>query len=314
MWACEQRPGLGVHGRIRDLFEPHDGPPAVGCCGRLPDSSYAGLLAPIGNAVPWAIGLAWLAVACSWRRQGPSLALTLVLLALVHLVPETLVFAAFLLCAHWSTDRLNRWAALSLLAGLSWLSFAWWRGGDSAVPMSVVLGLFLVSIGIDWSLARLQKSGRIDPRHAWRPPFLAIMISLPLFWFQAVVLYQAFRERPLVRWGLERQAGEWLDEHTDPGSTILASAHVAFWAGRANAGEEAANVSDWPSFSAVLTETTPDYVVVNRQINADQLIRTDWFQERYETLTRLASPYESSSPYAVWGYRPPFTIWARVGR
>ena len=114
---------------------------------------------------------------------------------------------------------------------------------------------------------------------------------------QVVILQQNFQQRPLTQIQLEREVGEWLNANTAAEATLLAEPAVAFWAERtAVAGFD----NEW----RVETAVSPDFIVLSRHITADQLTRTNWFQEQYEALTEFASPYSSASPYSVWGYRP----------
>lgn len=126
---------------------------------------------------------------------------------------------------------------------------------------------------------------------------LLLVVLLGLVWGVGWV-----RERPLTRYQLEQQMGDWLAANSIPGATVAGSPRIAKLAGRT--ALQLADETDLVGSLLVLEAAPPDYVIVSRHIAADQLIRTGWFQERYTRLHEAASPYYSASPYTIWGYRP----------
>jgi hypothetical protein len=181
-------------------------------------------------------------------------------------------------------------------AGLIWVGLMFVFDGELGLLATVVAGLLLSGVGIDWLVVCLKTGQR------WQKDFLTFILFLPLLVAQLVLVERRFAERPLPRFQLEQQAGIWLLENSDPEATVAGSVRVAYWADRIWM-----SLADGNDFVDPLTtndETLPDYVILGRNIEAGQWMRTGWFQERYKMLHQVASSFDSSSPYTIWGYRP----------
>ncbi len=183
-----------------------------------------------------------------------------------------------------------------LIAALVWPIVALLGGAETAVAALAILGFFLIGSGLARIVEWFQDRDFIRLKEPGYGSVLLVLLAVPFLAIQLVVLQQDFQQRPVTQARLERQVGEWLNVQTTADVTLLAEPAVAFWAGRTAV---ARLNSEWGAGTAVI----PDYIVLNRHIAADQLVRTNWFQGRYETLTEFTSPYFSASPYTVWGYR-----------
>ncbi|MCP4427153.1 MAG: DUF4401 domain-containing protein [Chloroflexi bacterium] len=181
-----------------------------------------------------------------------------------------------------------------LIAALVWPPLALLWGGNTAVAAFAILSFFLMGLGMTQIVQWLQDHALVKSKKPSYGRILLALLALPPLAAQAFALQRQFQRRPLVRAQLERETGDWLHEATDADVTLLADPAVVFWAGRTVVS----------GLDGAWGAGTADYVVLSRHVASDQLMRTNWFQERYEALTEFASPYSAASPYVVWGYRP----------
>jgi hypothetical protein len=195
---------------------------------------------------------------------------------------------------------------LGLLACL--LVFA----GDGVMGRSCLLvaSALLAGLGIDWSAKWIETRARVQPvrllnRTVPLPACLVLIALLPLGIAQINSLRHRYQARPHARYEVERQVGEWLSSHAEPGATVLGSASIgylsdrpsALWNGTARDGAQISLLIE------TLNALRPEYCVSTNTIPWNSLTRTGWFQERYELLGRYETAYDSQSPLIVWGYR-----------
>ena len=185
-----------------------------------------------------------------------------------------------------------------LYVAVGWTAVSLLSSGEMGVVLTVVTGWLLVGCGLHYLLTRLQTS------HKHTHSLILTAITLPLFAFSLLSLGQLYDARPLVRYDLENQASTWLQAHSQPQNTLMASAHLLNLGERSGtAWPEQALSHSQPLINALQT-AAPDYVVTSRAIPFDQLQRAAWFQENYIDLQQFDSPYESTAPLTIWGYRP----------
>ena len=202
---------------------------------------------------------------------------------------------------------------LGLLAATQralWAGFLWGaistlsEGGAARAPLAA-LGLFLAGLGIDWAIGWLQVRDvfRLDrPRLAVS---LALVAGLPLGIAQASSLLDRYQFRPVVRQALEGKAADWLRVHSEPAAVILGSERVGYLADRPTLVWDGTNASDEDRalLLKALSEDPPEYCVSFRSLAWDLLLHADLFQDGYEPLQAFESPYDSTSPFVIWGYR-----------
>lgn len=193
----------------------------------------------------------------------------------------------------------------ALWAGLLWGTVSVLGGGTAAGIPLATLGLFLAGLGVDWLVEWVEARSlvRLD-----RPALalgLALVAGLPLGIAQASSLLQRYQFRPVVLQELEGQAAGWLRAHAEPAAVVLSSERVGYltdrsvlpWDGTGGGREDLAALLE------ILSQDPPEYCVSFRSLAWDRLTRTEWFQDAYEPLQQFESPYDSTSPFTVWGYR-----------
>ena len=323
----------------------------------------------LGTAVPWAVGLAWIAIASARGKRWAIQTCALALMLCTHLGWSTLVLAASLFVLQWVEQRrLPVWATvivgvvalgwglmaaqqavappldvphpnlvelqrsiqqlldeselywlflpfigLGLLAvtrkalwvGSLWGAASILSGGAVARATMAVIGLFLVGLGIEWVIRWLDVHNLVRLDRLSLAVGLTLVAGLPLGIAQTSSLVQRYQFRPVAKHALEQRAADWLQAHTEPTATILASERLGYLADQLTLPWDG-NRIDPAALSSLLeslTENPPAYCVSFRSIAWDSLMRTLWFQDGYEPLEQFESPYEPTSPFTIWGYR-----------
>jgi len=189
-------------------------------------------------------------------------------------------------------------------AGLLWGAFTLVIADPVGEPAAIVASPFLASLGIDWTIKWLDAQDSTQLDHRMLTVGLVLIAALPLGIAQATSLYHRYQARPLARHAIERQVGDWLSARSEPEDTVFGSRRIAclahgpavLWDGRAQDQVEMSSVMD------VLNARPPRYCVSFNTIAWSWLTRTGWFQDRYEPLQTFETPYDSTSPFTVWGY------------
>lgn len=196
-------------------------------------------------------------------------------------------------------------ARKALWVGILWAAVSILTGGQMAHSMLVSLGLFLTGWGVEWVTEWIRTRSIVRLDRFTLVPGLALVVVLPLAVAQASSIVWRYQFRPVGLEGLERQAGDWLRTRTEPAATVLGSWHVGYLADRAIIPWDGAD-SDrvkMANLMSILVENPPDYCVSFGSIAWDHLMQTGWFQDGYQVLYRLESPYEPASPLTIWGHR-----------
>jgi hypothetical protein len=281
----------------------------------------------------WAIAMLGL----QWRQQRRfprTSALVLAVSASASALMAVVAFGAPLAMPRFSLAGLrdlgqllaeSEWYWLGLpLVGLGLLAVrqkAVWLGllggllvstGDGAIGglCLLVASALLAGLGVDWSAKwietrTLARPVRLLHRTVPVPICLALIALLPLGIAQVSSLRYRYQARPHARYEIERQVGEWLSSHAEPGGTVLGSAQIGYLADRPavvwnGAARDGAQIS---LLIETLNASPPEYCVSTNTIAWDWLTWTGWFQERYELLGRYETAYDAQSPLLLWGYR-----------
>jgi len=265
------------------------------------------IVSTLGTEASWTVALAWLAVYATvskrWRVQTGALALML----FTRLDCITLSLAVLLLIIQGIRERhFPLWTGLILAAvGLGWRANSIPVSGIAVEAMAITLGLFMVGLGIGWIVEWVSARSILRLDHLALTVSVALVVGAPLGMVQAASLWQQYQLRPVARWELERQAGDWLRARAEPAATILTSEQVGYLADRvaipwdgSESGQE-----ELTSLLQTLTKAPPDYCVSFDSIGWGQLRRTSWFRESYEPLQMFDSPYDAASPLTIWRYR-----------
>ena len=193
----------------------------------------------------------------------------------------------------------------SLGVGLLWSAVCALIGGPAAGTMLAVLGVFLAGLGIDLIVEWVATHNLVQSSGLVLVVSLAFLAGLPLGVAEVTSLLHRFRLRPVVRHELEEQAADWLRANSEPTAVVLSSERVGYLADRPTLPWDG-SASDQTRLVGLLeplTEAPPQYCVSRRSIGWDLLMRTVWFEDGYEPLQQFQSPYDASSPFAIWGYR-----------
>lgn len=192
----------------------------------------------------------------------------------------------------------------ALWAGLLWATVSILTDSAVAGTMMISLGLFLAGLGIDRVIQWIETHNVVRLDRAPLAVSLALVAGLPLGIAQASSLVRRYSSRPAVRQELEQQAGDWLRAHSEPTATILGPERVGYVADRAtfpwNGESDPMEVA---SLLKALNENPPGYCVSFTSIAWYHLTQTEWFQESYESLHTIESPYDATSPFTIWRYR-----------
>ncbi|MEA3342257.1 MAG: hypothetical protein U9R15_20005 [Chloroflexota bacterium] len=267
------------------------------------------IVSTLGTEASWAVALTWLAVSATvskrWRVQTGALALLL----FTRLDCITLSLAALLVIAQGVRGRrFPLWTSLILAAaGLCWglTANSIPVSGVAAEAMATTLGLFMVGLGIGWIVEWIKTRSILRLDHLAITVSAALVLGSPLGMIQASSLWQRYQFRPVARWELERQAGDWLRARAEPAATILTSERVGYLADRVAIpwdGSESGQ-AELTLLLQALTQSPPDYCVSFDSIGWDHLMRTSWFQDSYEPLQMFDLPYDGASPLTIWRYR-----------
>lgn len=186
---------------------------------------------------------------------------------------------------------------LSIAALLLFLLFLLLVDGALSALLVTTAMAISIAIGLNHLLRRSSSVTLPDRDRSVTPIFLAIVVVLPFLLLQGMAMGRRFVSRPIDYWHLERQAGRWLEGHSDETVTVHASAHVTYIADRATSALPA------NGYDGTLDDP-PDYLVLARNLANEQLMHADWFREGYVDVASFSSPYDAAAPLTVWGYRP----------
>ena len=205
------------------------------------------------------------------------------------------------LLATLSTARTRK----VLWVGLLWGVIFTLSGDAASGGMLAALGLFLAGLGLDRIIKWIERHDVVRLDRLTLAVSLALVAGLPLGIAQASSLLQRYQLRPVVRQELEQRAGDWLRAHSEATATVFGSERVGYLADRATLPWDGgkSDQAELADLLKALNENPPRYCVSFRSLAWDHLMRTDWFQDRYEPLQQFESPYDSTSPFTVWGYR-----------
>jgi hypothetical protein len=191
-----------------------------------------------------------------------------------------------------------------------WSALALVGTGLEAGAAPGVMGLFLASVGgertIRWITAQdLSLPGRIR-RHtlAWKA---CLVLGVLLLLGAPIVcsLQHRYRNRPVDRHAIERQAADWLSSYADPDTVVLDSGpigHMAdlptlLWDGIARDRTGMSRLMDR------LNADLPEYAISRNTVAWGWLAHTDWFQDRYEPVQHFETEHDAASPVTIWRYR-----------
>lgn len=174
-----------------------------------------------------------------------------------------------------------------------------WHDLRLSVPLWAALDL-LVAAGFAALTPHLD-------RRVLHRAIVVLSLAALVFW-QGNGLIRDWRLRPTDRLALYEAIGQWLGENSLPSETVAAqqSGLIGYLSQRtAIPLPETARSSDRVTgLIAAIAETRPDHCIALNDLAWAGVRSSPWFQERYEPVHQLASPYDAATPLTVFRYSP----------
>jgi hypothetical protein len=174
-----------------------------------------------------------------------------------------------------------------------------WHDLRLALPLWAALDL-LFAAGFAALVPRLE-------RRALHQAIVVLSLAALVLW-QGNTLAQDWRLRPTDRLALYEAIGQWLHENSLPTETVASqqSGLAGYLAQRASIPlPDAAHSADLGAdIITAIDAARPDYCVAQNDLAWAGVRSQPWFQERYEEIYRLASPYDAATPLTVFRYTP----------
>ena len=265
---------------------------------------------PLGASVVVAgLGLGWLWLALrtwgvgvlrpSWMEGR---------LWLNHLLRESQLYWLYLplmSLGALAVRKMRSHRGLLCVAVVLWWGLALTGAGPTAQAGAATVTFLLSTFGIAWAVRWVQGRELSGLREHTLGVGLSVLVSVLLLYAQLVSFGLSYRERPTERRALERYLGAWLDAHNPSGQAVLGSGHIDYptelpvllWEARSGGQADLSALLD------VLRVDTPGYVIAERTIPWDRLVRSGWFGERYERALVFSAPHDATSSFTVWRYR-----------
>jgi hypothetical protein len=189
--------------------------------------------------------------------------------------------------------------------GVLWGAVAILTSGPAAEVMVITMGLLLTGLGVQWIIQWIKARNLTRLDHITLAAGVMLLAGLPLGIAQASSLAQRYQARLVAHHAVEQQAGDWLRDHSEPTATVFGSERLGYLADRATFPwhKHEHDRDELALLLKTLSENPPEYLVSSRGIYWDQITQTRRFQEIYMILESFRSPYDVSSPIAIWGRR-----------
>jgi hypothetical protein len=262
------------------------------------------------------LGLVGLATLLAMRRK--SIGTLIAVVFLIAAQPAAFAFAVPLFFCIWiwrrSRPNLSH-VAVSMIAGATSYALLCLLGDGCAEPrrmamlwtalqLSAAAAFAFLVPGLDW-LVRPT-----DDRRALQRGMVSMGLIALVLW-QGNTLVEKWRMRPTDRLTLYKRMALWLRDHTLPTEIVGASQAglLGYLADRATLVLPTPATTEAPVMLAAIDQTRPDYVITLNSLVWHATQSQPWFQERYQQIYQLASPYDSGTPLTVFRYSPsPFDV------
>jgi hypothetical protein len=124
-----------------------------------------------------------------------------------------------------------------------------------------------------------------------------------VFW-QGHALWDSWRMRPVDRLTLNKAAAQWLHDHSLPSETIGASQPelLGYLSDRHTVALP--NTAQPATLLTAIDRLRPDYGIALDSLAWHGVQAQPWFQQRYQQVYQLASPYDSAAPLTVFRRTP----------
>ncbi len=266
--------------------------------------------------------LGWMTAIIAWFLTGltlnrPTFSIAVVTLLALHplqgqvlgleqgLVLGTMGLAAWLMAQGRIKIALIAILVLPLAQPLSPLSSdSPWNTPRLTAPLLAVLDI-LVAAGFAFLVPNLDwLASPVLDKNALKKGF-CILGLLALVFGQGNALAQDWWLRPADRQLSYKMIAQWLDTHALPTETVAAqqpgllgylSRHAAIPLPQAD--------QDAPTLLHALERERPDYCVALNSLSWRGARAQPWFQEHYEEMYQIASPYDSATPLTLFRYAP----------
>ena len=255
------------------------------------------------------LGLWGLATLLAIQRRGAMTLIAMVVAIAVH--PMTIPFAVSLLIFSQIWRRsLPTLAHIAMILGIGLAAYTsvCALGGECREPrlMAVQLGALqlLSATGFAYLVPHLDWVVRpVGDRRTLKQGIVSLCLVASVI-FQADRLLQDWHMRPVDRPALFKALATWLRDHTLSTETIGAqeSGLLGYLTDRSTSSlPETTQVSD---LMAAIDRMRPDYCIALDSLVWHGVRSQPWFQQRYEQVHQLASPYDSATPLTVFRYTP----------
>jgi hypothetical protein len=271
----------------------------------------AGLLA-LHPLQPQVLGLES-GLATLWMMRGRRAAMLVTTAVLLLTQPMTLSFVIPMLFYGQKWRRLSPTLAhVSVSVGIGGAGYALvcvLSGGYREPRLTaVLLGALelLVAAGFAFLVSHVDSSWRstAQKRTLWRGIVTLCLLTLALW--QGNTLLQGWRTRPTDRLALYRATARWLHDYALPTETIGTqhASLLGYLSDHTTLALPAAATTRAPALLAAITRELPDYCVAPNSLAWHGVRSQPWFQEHYQQVYQLASPYDSGTPLTVFRYTP----------
>ena len=129
------------------------------------------------------------------------------------------------------------------------------------------------------------------------------MATFALLGLAALVLWQG-NTLPVERRALYSDLAQWLRDNTLPTETVAAQQVSLVKRLTERPTTPLPDDADASALVAALDQARPDYCIAMNSLAWQTVRAQPWFQERYQPVYQIASPYDAATPLTVFRYTP----------
>ncbi|MEE8390828.1 MAG: hypothetical protein V3S14_08565 [Anaerolineae bacterium] len=267
--------------------------------------------------------LGWMTAVVAWFLTGlaldrPTFSIAVAVLLALHPLQgrvlgleQGLVLGVMGLAAWWMARGQVKTALVATLVLLVTQPLAPlsptdpWNDPRLTAPLLAVLDV-LVAAGFAFFVPDLNwLTSPVLDRHALKKGF-CILGLVALAFGQGNALAQDWRLRPTDRRVLYETVAQWLYEHALPAETV-ATQHpglMGYLSQRVTIPLPEADQANVHPLVRALERERPDYCVALNSLAWHGVRGHHWFQEHYEKVYQVASPYDAATPLILFRYAP----------
>jgi hypothetical protein len=178
-----------------------------------------------------------------------------------------------------------------------------WSDPRLTVPLLAALDI-LAAAGFAALVPDL--SHLVQPNADWRTvgQGVVVLALAALAIWQGSTLVQDWRLRPVERQALYQGLAQWLRANALPAETVAVQQAGLLGYLTERPTLPLPDDAAMQTLLAALDQARPDYCIATNGLAWQDLRRQPWFQERYQGVYALASPYDAATPLTVFRYIP----------